>query len=83
MAILSNAELERLAGEAEHIAAGDYRTHEPTARNHAKLQALQIKINGELIKTIRQLDDKNGKIQKLLVVLSIVATLSTVIALLK
>lgn len=80
---LSDQEINRIVEEADTIASGDYKTHEPTARNHAALQALEIKTNAELIRTIRQLDQKNGKLQKLLFWLSVVATVATVIALLK
>lgn len=80
---LSSKEIDKIVAQAEGIAAGDYRTHEPTARNHAALQALEIKTNAELIKTIRQLDQKNEKLQKLLFWLSVLATVATIVALLK
>ena len=83
MSTVGNKEIDQVVKEAENIAAGDYRSHEPTARNHAALQALQIKINGELIKTIRSLDAKNGRLQKLLFLLSMVATSCAIIAVLK
>lgn len=67
--------------EAEKIAASDYKAHEPTARNHAKLQALQIRTNSELIRTIRNLDAKNSKLQKSVAILSVVATAAAIIAL--
>jgi 16S rRNA C1402 N4-methylase RsmH len=69
--------------EAEAIANADYAKHEPTARNHAKLQAIQIRVNGELIKTIRNLDAKNERLQKQVALLSVVATLASIIALFK
>jgi|KBSSwiStaDraftv2_1062776.scaffolds.fasta_scaffold1200196_1 hypothetical protein len=81
--MVDNKEIDRVVKEAREIAAADYRSHEPTARNHAALQALQIKINGELIKTIRSLDAKNAKLQKLLFLLSVVATFAAIVALLK
>ncbi len=81
--ILSNTELDTLVQEAQSIAGGDYKTHEPTARNHAKLQALHVRTDAELIKTIRHLDEKNGKLQKLLFWLSVVATVATIVALVK
>ena len=81
--MINNNEIDRVVKEAKKIAASDYTSHEPTARNHAALQALQIKINGELIKTIRSLDAKNAKLQKLLFLLSVIATFSAIVALLK
>lgn len=80
---MDNTEIDQAVQEAEAIAAGNYKKHEPTARNHAKLQALEIKINSELIKTIRGLDAKNTRLQKSVVLLSIVATMSAVVALFK
>ena len=80
MTTTSNQEIDRIIKEAKKIATGDYSSHEPTARNHAALQALQIKINGELIKTIRNLDEKSAKLQKLLFVLSVIATVCAFIA---
>lgn len=80
---LTNGEIDKIVKQATEIAAGDYKTHEPTAQNHAALQALQIKINVELIKTIRELDAKNEKLQKFVFWLSVVATIATVVALLK
>ncbi len=81
--MIGDKEIDKVIKQAEKIAAGDYATHEPTARNHAALQALQIRVNGELIKTIRSLDAKNAKLQRLLFWLSVVATVSAVIALLR
>jgi hypothetical protein len=83
MSAISDKEIDKVIKQAQAIAAGDFATHEPTARNHAALQALQIKTNGELIKTIRSLDAKNAKLQKLLFWLSVVATFSAIVALLK
>jgi hypothetical protein len=83
MRVVDAKEIDKVVKEAEAIASDDYTSHEPTARNHARLQALQIKINGELIKTIRSLDAKNAKLQRLLFWLSVIATFSAVIALLK
>lgn len=83
MSTVSEKEIDKVIKQAEKIAAGDYQSHEPTARNHAALQALQVKINGELIKTIRGLDAKNAKLQRLLFWLSVVATISAVTTLLK
>ena len=83
MSTVGNTEIDKVIKQAEQIAAGDYRSHEPTARNHAALQALQIKINGELIKTIRSLDAKSARLQKLIFLLSIIATLCAVVAVLK
>lgn len=80
---MDQTEIDETVAEAEQIAGGDYRTHEPTARNHAKLQALQIRTNSELIKTIRHLDAKNAKLQKSVAILSVVATLAAIIALFK
>jgi hypothetical protein len=81
--ILTDDQIANIIGEADNIAKADYKEPEPTARQHAKLQSLQIKVNAELIKTIRHLDEKNGKLQKLLFWLSVVATVATVVALLK
>ena len=81
--MIGDKEIDKVIDEAKQLVAGDYSTHEPTARNHAALQALQIRVNGELIKTIRSLDAKNAKLQKLLFWLSVVATVSAIIALLK
>jgi hypothetical protein len=83
MSVTSDKEIDKVIKQAQNIASGDFATHEPTARNHAALQALQIKINGELIKTIRGLDAKNAKLQKLLFWLSVIATFSAIVALLK
>jgi NTP pyrophosphatase (non-canonical NTP hydrolase) len=79
--IITNNELDELVKDAQDIAAGDYAAHEPTARNHAALQARLVMVNAELIKTIRHLDEKNGKLQKLLFWLSAVATVATLVAL--
>ncbi len=79
----SDKTIDKVIEQAQGIASGDFKTHEPTARGHAELMALQIKINGELIKTIRALDRKNAKLQQLLFWLSVIATLSAIIALLK
>jgi len=81
--ILSDQAINNIVKKSQTIANGDYKTHEPTARNHAALQALQIKINAELIKTIRNLDQKNEKLQRFIFLLTIVATLATVVALAK
>lgn len=81
--ILNNDELDKLVGEAQDIAQADYSSHEPTARNHAALQSRLVMVNAELIKTIRHLDEKNGKLQRLLFWLSVVATVATLVALLK
>ena len=81
MGDIRNDEINAVVNEAKEIAAGDYRTHEPTARNHAALQALQIKVNSELIKTIRNLDRKNATLQKFIAVLSVIATVATIVAL--
>ena len=80
---LSNTVIDRIVSEAQEIAVGDYKEHEPTARNHAALQAKIIEVNGELIKTIRQLDAKNSKLQLYLAWLALVATAASLIALLK
>jgi hypothetical protein len=80
---MDNSQIDQTVKEAQEIAGGDYRTHEPTARNHASLQALQIKINGELIKTIRNLDAKNSKLQAAVAWLAVIATLASIIALFK
>jgi hypothetical protein len=75
-------QIDKVIAQAQEIAARDnYASHEPTARNHAELQALQIQVNGELIKTIRGLDAKNAKLQRLLFWLSLIATASALIAL--
>lgn len=76
-------EIESVVDEAKQIAEGDYTHSVSTATNHARLQALQIKMNSELIKTIRHLDRKNSVLQKFIAVLSVVATIATVVALLK
>lgn len=81
--ILSNEELDKLVKKAEKIATGDYRSHIDTATNHAALQSLHVKTDAELIKTIHQLDEKNGKLQKLLFWLFVIATVATIVALLK
>ena len=81
--IVDNNQIDRLVDNAQVIARGDYQTHEPTAKNHAALQALEIKVTGELIKTIRSLDEKNSKLQKTVLLLSIVAAVSALIALFK
>lgn len=78
---MNDKEIDETVAEAEKIAASDYKEHEPTARNHAKLQALQIKTNNELIRTIRNLDAKNSKLQKSVAILSVVATAAAIIAL--
>lgn len=80
---VNNHEIDQLVKKAEEIVKGDYNTHEPTAKNHAALQALEIKVTGELIKTIRVLDEKNSKLQKTVLWLSIIATISALIALFK
>jgi len=80
---MDNHQLDKIIKDAQQIAEGDYRTHEPTARNHAKLQALQIKVNSELIKTIRILDDKNSRLQKMIAVLSVVLAAAAIVALFK
>jgi hypothetical protein len=81
--ILKNQEIDKIVEQARKIAGGNYKKAESTATNHANLQALQIKINAELIKTIRQLDEKNEKLQKLIFWLSVIATVATFVALLK
>ena len=80
---LSSTAIDQIVVEAQKIAAGDYKEHEPTARNHAALQAKIIEVNGELIKTIRLLDAKNSKLQLYLAWLALVATAASLIALLK
>lgn len=80
---LTNQEIDLIVNKAETIASGDYKTHEPTARNHAALQSLEIKTTAELIKTIRRLDEKNERLQRLLFWLSVIATVATIVALLK
>lgn len=80
--ILSSEQINKVVRQAQKISEGDYKQAESTAKNHATLQALQIKVNAELIKTIRHLDEKNGKLQKLLFWLSVVATFATLAALL-
>jgi hypothetical protein len=80
---MDNSQIDQIISQAEAIASGDYKTHEPTARNHAKLQALLVATNGELIKTIRSLDAKNGRLQKQVFLLSIIATIASIIALFK
>lgn len=80
---MNNLEIDQTIKAAEAIVGGDYKQHEPTARNHAQLMALQIKINGDLIKTIRNLDAKNSKLQKSVAWLSVVATVASIIALFK
>ncbi len=80
---VDNDQIDELVKKAEEIVKGDYNTHEPTAKNHAALQALEIKVTGELIKTIRVLDEKNSKLQKTVLWLSIIATISALIALFK
>jgi hypothetical protein len=81
---LSNSNIDKLIEEARQIASsGDYRSHEPTARNHAALQAKIIEVNGELIKTIRKLDEKNSKLQILVFWLAVVSTFAGLVALFK
>jgi len=80
---MDSNQLDKIVKEAEKIAGGDYATHEPTARNHAKLQALQIKVNSELIKTIRILDDKNSKLQVMIAVMTVFVAAAAIIALFK
>lgn len=80
---VNDKQIDRIVKKAEEIVGGDYNTHEPTAKNHAALQALNIKVNGELIKTIRALDEKNSKLQKSVLLLSVIATVSALIALFK
>lgn len=80
---VNNAQIDRLVKKAEQIVKGKYDTHEPTAKNHAALQGIEIKVTGELIKTIRALDEKNSKLQKTVLWLSFVATISALIALFK
>ncbi len=81
--VITSEDIYRVINEAQAIAKGNYKQAESTARNHASLQALQIRVNAELIKTIRHLDEKNEKLQKLLFWLSLVATLATIVALIK
>lgn len=83
MNTVNNREIDQLVKKAEEIVKGNYDTHEPTAKNHAALQGLEIKVSGELIKTIRALDEKNTKLQKTVLWLSIIATISALIALFK
>jgi hypothetical protein len=83
MSKVNNDQIDQLVKKAEQIVRGNYDTHEPTAKNHAALQGLEIKVTGELIKTIRALDAKNSKLQKTVLWLSIVATVSALIALFK
>ncbi len=80
---VNDKQIDKIVKKAEEIVKGDYNTHEPTAKNHAALQALNIKVNGELIKTIRALDEKNSKLQKSVLLLSVIATISALIALFK
>lgn len=80
--ILSNEQINKVVKQAQEISEGNYKQAESTAKNHASLQALQIKINAELIKTIRHLDEKNSNLQKYLLWLSVVATVATLGALL-
>ena len=80
---VNNSQLDQLVKKSEEIVHGNYETHEPTAKNHAALQALEIKVTSELIKTIRILDEKNSKLQNTVLWLSIVATVSALIALFK
>jgi hypothetical protein len=80
---ISSQQIEAIVRQAQEIAAGDYTEAETTARNHAALQAKIIQINGELMKTIRHLDSKNSTLQKFVAWLSLVATVATVVALLK
>jgi hypothetical protein len=80
---MDDIQLAQTIQEAEAIAEGNYKQAESTARNHAKLAALQIKVNGDLIKTIRHLDAKNARLQKYVAFLSVVATLAAIIALFK
>jgi hypothetical protein len=79
----TNQDIEADVEEAAAIAKGNYERAESTARNHASLQALQIKVNAELIKTIRHLDEKNERLQKLIFWLSVIATIATIVALYK
>lgn len=81
--ILTDDELDKLVENARDIAAGNYNSHVETATNHAALQALNVQTNTELIKTIRKLDEKNRKLQQLLFWLSVIATVATIVALLK
>jgi len=80
---MDNTELNKLAEEVDSIVGGNYKTHEVTARNHAKIQSLLVKTNIELIKTIRDLDSKNSKLQNQVKWLSVIAVLASVIALFK
>lgn len=80
--ILNNQEIDRVIRQAQEISEGNYKQAESTAKNHASLQALQIKVNAELIKTIRHLDEKNSNLQKYLLWLSVAATVATLAALL-
>lgn len=76
-------QIDELVKKAEQIVRGKYDTHEPTAKNHAALQGLEIKVTGELIKTIRALDAKNSRLQRTVLWLSVVATFAALVALFK
>lgn len=80
---MNNKQIDQTIKEAEAIAASNYSHHEETARNHAKIQSLLVKTNGELIKTIRHLDTKNAKLQRSVAWLSVVATIAAITALFK
>jgi cytochrome oxidase assembly protein ShyY1 len=80
---MEDQQIDKVVAEAEEIAASDYKQHESTARNHAKIQALLVRTNGELIKTIRSLDAKNSKLQYQVRWLSVIATIAAIIALFK
>lgn len=56
--ILDTQDIDKVVAQAQEIAGGRYDKAEITAKQHATLQSLQIKINAELIKTIRHLDKK-------------------------
>ena len=80
---MNDQQIEETIAQADAIAASDYKQHESTARNHAKIQALLVRTNCELIKTIRKLDAKNSKLQQQVAWLSVIATVAAIIALFK
>jgi hypothetical protein len=80
---MNDLEIDQIVAQAETIAGGKYAAHEETAKNHAKIQSLLVRTNGELIKTIRHLDAKNSKLQRQVAILSGVATIAALIALFK
>ncbi len=80
---MKDTELSKLVKEAESIVGGNWDSHADTARGHAKIQSLLVATNVELIKTIRELDHKNSRLQKLVFLLSVVATFAAIVALIK